>query len=245
MRLLQFCSEMFDSPLKCVLVIGVLVVSAPAAWAEPEPWWVRQALPGHKAQPGWQGKTAKLSNHIRNTYKASAKSDAWWLRQALTSQKIRADQKSADHERKAARLSSHIGRTYKVGGRKAARIVDAAFHNANKYGLEPELILAIIAVESTFRERAVSRMGARGLMQVMPRFHPKKVKAIGGTRGLFDPEKNIATGSKILLQYWEGGRSGLRKALMRYNGSRGKAGARYVNKVMRAYQKMRKVTVSG
>ena len=245
MRLIRFCSEMFDSPLKFVLVIAVSVVSAPPAWAEPESWWVRQALPSHQAQPAWQGRTATLSQHIRKTYKASAQSDAWWLRQALTGQKIQADQQGADHKRKAARLSSHIKRTYKGAGHKAARIVDAAFHNANQYGLEPELILAIIAVESTFRERAVSHMGARGLMQVMPRYHPKKVKAIGGTHGLFDPEKNIATGSKILLQYWEGGRSGLRRALMRYNGSRGKAGARYVNKVMRSVHKMRRGTGAG
>ncbi|NJM10718.1 MAG: lytic transglycosylase domain-containing protein [Synechococcaceae cyanobacterium SM1_2_3] len=53
-----------------------------------------------------------------------------------------------------------------------------AFSNGRTHQVEPELILAIIAVESTFKEQAVSREGARGLMQVLPRSHPQKCRIL-------------------------------------------------------------------
>jgi soluble lytic murein transglycosylase-like protein len=110
-----------------------------------------------------------------------------------------------------------------------------------QYSLEPELILAIIAIESTFRVRAVSVKGARGLMQVMPKAHPKKVKEIGGLSALFNPQKNIHTGARILVDYLKMSRGNLREALLRYNGSHKNPKSRYADKVLYAYQEINKM----
>ena len=139
------------------------------------------------------------------------------------------------------RLSNYIQKTFKVSPSKVDTIVTAAVDIGSKHNLDPELILAIIAVESTFRERAVSRMGARGLMQVLPRSHPKKVKKIGGVHALFDPKKNISTGSKILVQYLDKSNGNLRRALLRYNGSLSNPRSRYPRKVLGIYNKLKQV----
>jgi len=58
------------------------------------------------------------------------------------------------------RLSGHIQSRYQIPDHKAQQIVAAAIRSGETHQVEPELILAIIAVESTFRERAISRVGA-------------------------------------------------------------------------------------
>ena len=140
------------------------------------------------------------------------------------------------------RLSSYIARNFKISKAKAVDIVAECQRHADKFDLDPELILAVIAVESTFRERAVSSAGARGLMQVLPRAHPKKVRSIGGVHALFDPSKNIHTGSRILTEYLERSDGDLNNALLRYNGSLRDPKARYAAKVMRQYGKLKQVT---
>lgn len=142
---------------------------------------------------------------------------------------------------KAANLARHIQRKYRVPEHKATHIVREAFFNADRHQLEPELILAIIAVESTFKERAVSRVGARGLMQVMPGAHPGKIKEIGGRRALFDPAKNIHTGSRILVKYLDAHSGDLRRALLNYNGSLGTRSA-FPDRVMRIYRDLKSAT---
>ena len=140
------------------------------------------------------------------------------------------------------RLAQFIQARYQVPYAKAASIVQEAHRHAARHDLPAELILAIIAVESTFREKAVSRMGARGLMQIMPKYHPHKVKRIGGPRALFEPGKNIATGSQILGDYLVQSGGDLKKALLRYNGSLNSR-SRYADKVLRVYNDMRRVSV--
>ena len=145
---------------------------------------------------------------------------------------------------KMNRLSGHIQSKYRVSEAKARRIVEEAIRNAERHRLEPELILAIIATESTFRERAVSRVGARGLMQVMPRPHADKVQEIGGAHQLFDPAKNIHIGSRILVKYLDAHSGNLRQALLKYNGSLG-AKSRFPDRVLRVYRDLKRVTVEG
>lgn len=136
-------------------------------------------------------------------------------------------------------LTHYIKEHFKISENKAALIVSEAFHNGLKQGLQPELILAVIAVESRFREKAISPVGARGLMQVLAKAHPKKIKSIGGERALDDPRKNIRLGTRILAQYKGISRGNIRRTLLRYNGSLGHAGSRYPDKVMRVYKKMK------
>jgi len=139
-------------------------------------------------------------------------------------------------------LSKYIQKTYRVRARKADTIVNAAFRSSQRYdNVSPELILAIIAVESTFRARAVGPQGSRGLMQVLPRAHPRKIRDIGGVHALFDPNKNIRTGSKILSDYLRKSGGNLSNGLLRYNGSYGTR-SRYARKVLRVYNRLKKVT---
>ncbi|HCB14516.1 MAG TPA: hypothetical protein DEP36_13260 [Gammaproteobacteria bacterium] len=151
---------------------------------------------------------------------------------------------SSAEQQKITQLSGHIQRTYRVPGAKAQHIVSEAFRNAKKHQLDPELILAIIAVESTFKERAVSRVGARGLMQVMPGSHARKVKDIGGSRQLFDPAKNIHVGSRILVNYLDDHSGNLRRALLNYNGSLGTRSS-FPDRVIRIYRNLKRVTTEG
>lgn len=151
---------------------------------------------------------------------------------------------SSAEQRKINRLSGHIQRKYRVPRAKAQHIVREAIHNAKQHQLDPELLLAIIAIESTFRERAVSRVGARGLMQVMPRSHASKVREIGGSHQLFDPAKNIHVGSRILANYLNAQSGNLRRALLKYNGSLGKRSS-FPDRVLRVYRDLRRVTVEG
>jgi len=96
-------------------------------------------------------------------------------------------------------------------------------------GLDPHLVLAVIDVESRFRKYAVSRAGARGMMQVMPFW----VKEIGGSgQNLFHERTNLRFGCTILRHYLDRERGNLANALGRYNGSLGQPD--YPNKVFKA-----------
>ena len=100
---------------------------------------------------------------------------------------------------------------------------------AMRAGLDPHLVLAVIDVESRFRKYAVSRAGARGLMQVMP-FWVKEIGEPG--HNLFHERTNLRYGCTILRHYLDRERGNLVNALGRYNGSLGSA--EYPNKVMQA-----------
>jgi soluble lytic murein transglycosylase-like protein len=104
-------------------------------------------------------------------------------------------------------------------------------YEATRAGLDPQLVLAIIQVESNFRKYSVSVAGARGFMQVMPFW----VKLIG-TPGdnLFSLRTNIRYGCVILRHYLDIEKGDLVRALGRYNGSLGKA--EYPNLVLGAHR---------
>lgn len=72
---------------------------------------------------------------------------------------------------------------------------------AGEHGLDPSLVRAVIDAESGFDPRAVSNLGARGLMQIMPNTHLEVERVHGITRGdLFDPEHNLTVGCAYLRQ---------------------------------------------
>ncbi len=153
----------------------------------------------------------------------------------------KADTKGQLSQEKTDKLSRHIEEHFKVSAHKADLIVAEATRNAAEHdALDPELILAVIAVESTFQDKAVSRAGARGLMQIMPKYHPEKVQEIGGVHALYDPRKNIHAGTKILNEYLAISRGNVRTALLRYNGSLGKRSG-YADKVLRHYRQFKRV----
>ena len=98
-------------------------------------------------------------------------------------------------------------------------ILKTVHYEASRAGLAPELVLALIEVESNFDHYALSYAGARGLMQVMPFW----LKEIGRPDDdLFDIQTNIRMGCTILKHYLDRERGDRIKALARYNGSVGK-----------------------
>ena len=103
---------------------------------------------------------------------------------------------------------------------------------ATRAKLHPELVLAVIDVESNFDRFAISKAGAQGLMQVMPFW----LKEIGQPRdSLFNVNTNLRMGCTILKYYLKKEKGDLTRALARYNGSLGSY--RYTNKVFNMLNK--------
>ncbi len=93
-------------------------------------------------------------------------------------------------------------------------------YEATRAGLDRQMVLGLIQVESAFRKYAISSAGARGYMQVMPFW--TKVIGDGDARKLFDMRTNLRYGCVILRHYLDRESGDLFLALGRYNGSRGK-----------------------
>ena len=108
--------------------------------------------------------------------------------------------------------------------------LQTVWYESRRAGLETDLILGLITVESNFRKFALSRVGARGYMQIMPFW--MRVIGDGEASKLFHMQTNIRFGCVILRHYLERERGDMFMALGRYNGSRGKA--EYPNAVFAA-----------
>lgn len=111
---------------------------------------------------------------------------------------------------------------------KRLRLLRNIHYEATRAELYPELVLAVIDVESNFNQFAISRAGAIGLMQVMPFWldevgHPAD--------NLFNLKTNLRMGCTILRYYLKLEKGDLTQALARYNGSKGSY--RYTNKVFK------------
>lgn len=105
-------------------------------------------------------------------------------------------------------------------------------YEAKRAGLDPQMVLGLIEVESGFRKYAVSKVGARGYMQVMP-FWVKEIGASG--QNLFHLRTNLRFGCTILRYYLDIENGNLYRALGRYNGSLGRP--EYPNLVRAAWHK--------
>jgi soluble lytic murein transglycosylase-like protein len=128
-------------------------------------------------------------------------------------------------------LTRHLSRRFLVASAMTERIVDAAHRAAFEVGLDPLLVLAVISIESRFNPIAESVMGAKGLMQIIPKYHADKLRAAGGEDAVFDPESNILVGTRILQEYVY--RTGtLEAGLQFYNGAWRDANAAYAQKVL-------------
>lgn len=100
--------------------------------------------------------------------------------------------------REQAAVATWIARRYRVAPEPIGALVQEAWHIGQRAGLDPTLILAIMAVESSFNPFAQSAVGAQGLMQVMTRVHDDKYEAFGGIRAAFDPISNVRVGVQVL-----------------------------------------------
>jgi soluble lytic murein transglycosylase-like protein len=98
---------------------------------------------------------------------------------------------------------------------RAKRLLHLIYYESVRAGLDPDLVLGVVTVESGFHQYAISDKGARGLMQVMP-FWNKVVKQ---PSSLFDPQVNLRFGCSILRLYLIQEKGDLERSLKRYNGS--------------------------
>ena len=104
----------------------------------------------------------------------------------------------AELNRQQAAVAYWIARRYSVAPEPVSRLVQEAWTLGQRAGLDPTLLLAVMAVESSFNPFAQSHVGAQGLMQVMTRVHHDKYAIFGGQNAAFDPVTNLRVGVQVL-----------------------------------------------
>lgn len=135
----------------------------------------------------------------------------------------------ADPSRRA--LIDYLSRRYLIASEALEPVVSAADVAAEKSGLDPLLVLAVIGIESRFNPIAQSPMGAKGLMQIIPKYHQERLLARGGEALVLDPVTNVLVGTEILQEYVRMTGT-LEAGLQFYNGASWDGTARYAQKVM-------------
>ena len=105
-----------------------------------------------------------------------------------------------DLPKQQAAIAQWIAKRYRVAPEPMSRLVQEAYAVGAKAKLDPTLILAIMAVESSFNPFAQSHVGAQGLMQVMTHIHDDKYVAFGGNLAAFDPVTNLRVGVQVLKE---------------------------------------------
>lgn len=142
-------------------------------------------------------------------------------------------------------LVSHITSSWRVSDAQIERYVAKVWRTAGELELDPFLVLAVMATESSFNHRAQSARGAQGLMQVHTRVHRDKFKPHGGPSRAFDPDASIRVGSLILKQYLERHDGNARGALKSYVGAANlKNDGGYATKVLKRHAEFKQVVRS-
>ncbi|AKJ28143.1 lytic transglycosylase domain-containing protein [Caldimonas brevitalea] len=106
----------------------------------------------------------------------------------------------AELSKQQAAVALWLSRRYRVAPEPVARLVKEAWHVGRRANIDPTLILAIMAIESSFNPFAQSSVGAQGLMQVMTRVHDDKYQHFGGNHAAFDPVTNLRVGVQVLKE---------------------------------------------
>jgi soluble lytic murein transglycosylase-like protein len=135
-------------------------------------------------------------------------------------------------------LALSLSRRYRVASDPIEHLVGATFDASRQVGIDPLLVLAVMAVESRFNPIAESEFGAKGLMQVIPKHHWDKVEELGGVQAVLDPMNNILIGARILKQYIRQSGS-VESALQIYSGSLADGTNQYAQKVIAEQERMR------
>lgn len=140
-------------------------------------------------------------------------------------------------------LSEFVARRYRVSQDAAFDLVTVAHRAGRQLQLDPLLIIAVIAIESRFNPIAESSAGAKGLMQIIPKYHGDKLEEFGGEQAVFEPEANIHVGARILKEYLR--RTGnLGIALQMYAGALNDSEDQYTRKVLNERHRLQQVVSS-
>lgn len=113
-----------------------------------------------------------------------------------------------------AAVAFWLSKKYRVAPEPIAALVSEAYDLGKVNRLDPTLILAIMAIESSFNPFAQSAVGAQGLMQVMTTVHTDKYENFGGQNAAFDPVSNLRVGVRVLKECIE--RAGSIEGGLRY-----------------------------
>ncbi|WPB58007.1 lytic transglycosylase domain-containing protein [Xylophilus sp. GOD-11R] len=139
-----------------------------------------------------------------------------------------------------AAVTYWLSRKYSVAPEPIGALVAEAFDLGSRNKLDPTMILAVMAVESSFNPFAQSPIGAQGLMQVMTTVHSDKYQNFGGHFAAFDPVTNLRVGVRVLQECI--GRAGsLEGGLRYYVGAANIADGGYVAKVMAEHNRLLQV----
>ncbi|WP_233882504.1 transglycosylase SLT domain-containing protein [Paraburkholderia flagellata] len=150
------------------------------------------------------------------------------------------DDRALISAREQALVATYLARRYRVAQEPVGELVKAAFDTGREVGLDPLLLLAVMAIESGFNPYAESGVGAKGLMQVMSKVHSDKFQYFGGQRAALDPLANIKVGALVLKDCIARGGS-LPGGLRLYVGSSSPDDGGYGAKVMAERGRLRDV----
>ena len=142
--------------------------------------------------------------------------------------------------REQGALAEFIAKRYRIAHTAAARFVSIAYRAGEQHSVDPLLILAVMAIESRYNPVAESGVGAKGLMQVIPKFHLDKLDDHGGEQAVLDPEVNIRVGTWVLHEYLR--RFGeVEAALQKYAGAFDDPASQYAAKVLGEQARLRQI----
>jgi soluble lytic murein transglycosylase-like protein len=188
------------------------------------------------AMPGWL-KRVEISDPIPFTDQIATLSEP--DSSALASgSALRANKESVAHQA----LADSLGKRYRVSKEALERFIHLAYSAGQMTKIDPLLILAVMAVESSFNPIAESVMGAKGLMQIIPEFHQDKLAGpLGREVNALDPETNILAGAKVLREYATRSGEDLVAALRLYGGTAQDPANPYPTKVLSERERLQQI----
>ena len=209
-----------------LFILGLALAAVCVAW-----------LP---AQPGIEPLPVVVTSHAEAFATAPAAEPAVPAPAAVTAPAPQSEAITLQDQRRYRALASFLAKRYKVSQAVTLDLVTMAHAAGHQIGVDPLLIIAVMAVESRFNPIAESVMGAKGLMQIIPKYHTDKFQEFGGVKQVFDPETNILVGSQIIKEYMV--RTGnLNSALQMYGGVSTDDNDGYFGRVMNEKQRLQQV----